>query len=318
MSLARTNFSWPTPPTNTAEFEALMKGIDAHLEAKHLKPWQRPLHVGLLLWQAFKWEGKAFPPRELARQSGFSGPVLMAKAQHWYEEVYGDSLNTDWGIGHAPVRLVNGLWRVRFPLVYGRCQMFIDRNLANRGSDGLQQRAPARLNILCCVDELPPGLAARLTDDDLKVFTDFFRLAFDAFAWRAELKGHHFFDEARHDYDSSVDDLLNGHYAQSRWASSQAVEKTLKGLLDLGKLTYSTRGSAGHDLKELGGQLSKLGMVLNEHLLSIASCSPKVRYGEPPSSQTDALLANHAALEIFERLATSGKTTKLLPGTITP
>ena len=54
-------FSWSARPTTEAEFKALMQAIDTALTAKGLKPFQRPLHVGRKLWEAFNWSGSIFP-----------------------------------------------------------------------------------------------------------------------------------------------------------------------------------------------------------------------------------------------------------------
>lgn len=46
-------FSWPAYPLVEAEFEQLMAAADKTLATDGLMPFQRPLHVGRLFWEAF-------------------------------------------------------------------------------------------------------------------------------------------------------------------------------------------------------------------------------------------------------------------------
>ncbi len=97
-------FSWSACLMTEAEFKALMQAIDTALTAKGLKPFQRPLHVGRKLWEAFNWSGLIFPDQRLADQRGFGDDVLMAKAHRWYEQTYGNLLKDEWAYGFAPAR----------------------------------------------------------------------------------------------------------------------------------------------------------------------------------------------------------------------
>lgn len=291
-----------------------MHSMDTHLAAEGLTPFQRPLHVPRLLWDAFRWEGNIFPPKELANLPGFDGQVLMAKAYRWYELVYGEKLKSDWTIGFAPFKLGSALWRVRFPVIYGQCHFFIDRNLTNSGVSLSSRNQPATYNLLCSVEELPQGLADRLEDSRLEEFWSFYISTFKALAWRQEyLKGSSLFTEAVHDYAESVDNLLSRRFAQSRWASSQAIEKTLKGILDRTNIPYPTGGAKGHDLLQLSDLLKDAhGISLNPSIVSLAQCSPAVRYGEEPTSEEQALNASHTVISVIEMLSKSPQTALLL------
>ena len=69
-------FIWPAYPSSEPEFEQLMVAIDKALATQHLTPFQRPLHVGRLFWEAFGWGGRMTPPDELADQPGYQGDIL--------------------------------------------------------------------------------------------------------------------------------------------------------------------------------------------------------------------------------------------------
>lgn len=290
-----------------------MGAIDARLQDEALRPSQRQLHISRLLSDAFKWEGNILPPKELADFPGFTGDVLMAKALRWYESFYGEKLNLDWALGYVPAKIANTLWKVRIPFFYGQVRFFLDRDLNNRGTNVSKGKEGASLNVLTLVENLPPGMAERLPDPELERFWDFFVVAFHTLKWRNELKGGDLLAEAVHDYSSSTDDWLNGRLAQSRWASSQAVEKTLKGLLAIAGKTFPKKGAAGHDLAGLGKLVRDgLGIEVNERVLGLAMCSPAIRYREKSTTEDECLWANHSVLGVLEQLSKNPKVTKLL------
>lgn len=299
-------FSWPSYPTNEAEFEALMQAIDASLVEEGLMPFQRPLNVPRKLGEAFGWSGNVLPPDALADSPSFKGEALMAKSHRWYRSVYGEQLKSPGAYGFAPARLGNGIWRVRLGVVFGRVELFADRNLSNRGRPRPTGGLPATMNVLCAVTDLPQGLADRLSERDLREHLEWHVYVHENMQWRSELPGIELFETARADYDQSTEDVLAHRYGQARWGAQQAVEKTVKGLLLLGGTPYPTRGPNGHNLRHLGGLLlSAHGIRVPDVLLDAAGCSTKVRYGEEPSTASQALLANHAVQGVMEHLRRS-------------
>lgn len=301
-----TNFTWPAYPKTDAQFDELMHAIDSVLADEGLKPFQRPIHVGRKFWEAFKWGGLVVPPKELADQPGFSGDVLMAKAHRWYELTYGGKLKSDWALGYVPVKLGNAFWKTRVPVFYGQLELFVDRDLSNQGiAIGSRGKLPT-WNILCAVEELPQGFANRLSDQALNDYFDTYILAMEALAWRASLPTSNLLSLAHADYDQCTLDVLGGRYAQARWAAQQAVEKTLKGLLEIAGTAYPTGGPQGHSLQRLRELLSTHHRIeLDDALIELAYCPPRVRYGEEVSTESQALLANHAVLTVLEQLSLS-------------
>lgn len=285
-----------------------MQAIDATLTAEGLSPSQRPLHVGLKLWDAFKWSGSAFPDKRLVEHSGFEGDVLMAKAYGWYEQTYGDKLKSDWTYGFAPARIGNAIWKVRASVIFGTVQLFLDRNLANRGRTiaGGQEPGPASYNVLCAVEGLPQGLVDRLSDSALREYWKFHLLMHETLQWRQCLPGTDLLGMAHHDYDESTSAILGGRFGQARWAAQQAVEKTLKGLLAIGGTKHATSGKRGHCLKYAAQLLKEAhGVALSASMVSLAECSAAVRYGEEVSTESQAMAANHAVLGILDELRCS-------------
>lgn len=308
-----TSFKWPNYPQNTTEFEALMACADESLASEGLNPFQRPLHLGRKFWEAFKWEGLMSPPKELADLPGFTGNILMAKSYRWYEQTYGEALKSDFALGYVPYKLGNAVWRLRAAVIYGQVSLFIDRNLQNQGSRIGSRSVAASLNTLCAIENLPQGLVDRLPEEALVEYFDFYLFMYQGLQWRDELPTLELFHVARADYDSSTADLIGRRYGQARWGAQQAVEKTLKGLLTVGGTSFPTGGPNGHNLKHLGSLLQQQhSITISPALLEMVSCSPKVRYGEEPCTEEQALKANHAVLGVFEQLRTSTHVEKLL------
>lgn len=290
-----------------------MTSIDQALSEQGIKPFQRPLHVGSKFWEAFEWGGLAFPQQELADLPGFGGDVLMAKAYRWYEETYGDRLKAEWAYGHAPARLGNDIWRVRAGVTYGRVRLFLDRNMQNRGVHLASRGVEASFNVLCEVEGLPQGLVDRLPEQVLREHFEFHIFMHENLQWREQLPRTELLNVAFADYDESTASVLGGRYGQARWAAQQAVEKTLKGFLTIAGTPYATGGPNGHNLNHVSQLLEQHHRItINPALLVLAACSPKVRYGEEPSTEKQALQANHAVLGMFEQLRTNPRTIDIL------
>ena len=290
-----------------------MKAIDAVLAARGLRPAQRPLNVHRVLWEAFHWAGNILPPPELASRPGFEGQVLLAKAYQWYEKVYAEKLKVDSSLSHIPVLLGNDVWRARIVLVYGRTQMFVDRNLYNRGNRMGTPGRPATFNILCAVEGLTQELADRLSDTELERYASLTQVAYKALVWREGLPPMQLLTAARGDYSSSTDDALARRHAQARWGAQQAVEKTLKGLLTLARIPFPTGGSRGHDLVHMAELLEDRSyLMIDRSDLLASSCSPAARYAEEPSTEAQAVCANHAVLRVLLRLADDPHTGSIL------
>jgi HEPN domain-containing protein len=156
-------------------------------------------------------------------------------------------------------------------------------------------------------------LADKLSDTTLREHFEFHVFIHQNLQWREEMPRTELLDMARADYDSSTADVLANRYGQARWAAQQAVEKTLKGLLTLAGTPFPTGGPNGHNLKHLGEIFQqKHGITISPELLLLATCSPKIRYGEEFSSEQQAIGANHAVLGVLDQLRNNPQTSTLL------
>ncbi|MFO1397527.1 MAG: hypothetical protein U1F48_10750 [Burkholderiales bacterium] len=306
-------FTWSAIPETAADFEALMSAADSALASQGVEVVGRPLHIAHTLYGAFGWGGNIFPPRELAERPGFSGEVLIAKALKWYEEAYGDQLKTDMALGSAPVVLGNAVWELRAKRYWGPVRYFVDRDLGNRGVTVGGRGVDSSFNVLCAVEKLPQGLADRLSDAALAHMFQFYISTLHSLEWANQLPDTPLLSMAVTDYLESTAAVIGGRYGQARWAAEQAVEKTMKGVLDVGDKRFPTGGAKGHDLEHLRGLLQEeLGIVVPPGAVVAANCSADVRYGKVTSSQAEALAANHSVLEVFHHFSKSPQTAQVL------
>jgi hypothetical protein len=87
----------------------------------------------------------------------------------------------------------------------------------------------------------------------------------------------------------------------------------VKGLLAIAGISFPTSGPKGHDLVHLAKLLEQGASIALDHSdLRAASCSPRVRYGEEPSTEAHALEANHAVLRVLLQLAEAPRAAGLL------
>jgi hypothetical protein len=94
------------------------------------------------------------------------------------------------------------------------------------------------------------------------------------------------------------------HYGQARWAAAQASEKYLKGFIALRGRKFAKTHNLAKDLLPVALELGWDDRAAEDLVLS-AECGAGVRYGELPSTMTEAVDAARAALVICGSLAES-------------
>lgn len=298
-------FTWPAYPRNEEEFRNLMLAVDLELTNRGLNPSQRSMHISRLFAEAFNWSGNIFPNKKLVELPGFEGQVLMAKAQKWYEDFYANKLNMS--LESFPIIIRNNLWEMRIPMVYGEVDMFINRNVKIEKNPNTLNTC----NILNLINDFPQAFADDLTKEEIFNIVLKFDLAFKALKWQKDLPDlvspkDNLFSIAKADYESSTSLILRlnkSSYGLSMWASQQAVEKTLKGLLSLGNFAFPTTNN-GHNFTTLQSLIkNNINVDIPTILLDKMNYKPKVRYEETQHKQDLALTANQGVLELFKFLA---------------
>ncbi|MET3916263.1 hypothetical protein ABID97_003045 [Variovorax sp. OAS795] len=296
------DWTWPSKPTTADEFERMMLSLDAHFGHCNIPVPHRDFQAITMVSRAFGISGNVMPARHSPRPP-FCPEDIYLRIGDWFELVYGDRTKVDPSPGSIVFEMAGIHWRLRLPRYYGTLEFFVDRNLAHHGI-ALGLHGPATHNLLSSIDSLTPAYAARLSDQDCKIIQDTFLLGADAIYWLDKATGNDLLHQARQDYKSSVNALLERQGAnQARWDTAQCAEKVFKGLLARTGHAYP-RDKVGHNIPVIGKLVTeKLGVVLTTTALATIDCKPAVRYGEVAVSASDALHAHHALLKVISELS---------------
>jgi HEPN domain-containing protein len=254
---------------NDTELDAYMIGLDERLKAKGVAIHRRPF---LALSEA---------ALDLKQSIMFDDPIAE-RIRNWFTQQYGERLKGQLTLGRGVVLIMGDAYAVELPVSYGKSDVdpmdWVDGltstmliRLGNAGADAV------RLQIL----QLRRGY-------NLKSF-----LPTDANSWS--------------DVDNAVQSIIgqSPNYGISRYSSSQATEKALKGFIRAHGGKPPTGGPAGHDLEGLRQMAERLDIPrLAQHRIEILArliapilCTPGVRYREDTSTVEQAVAAHHASVE---------------------
>lgn len=289
------DWNWSLRPASEAEFDAMMSSLDEHLAKCGQQPFRRPIRAGYLVSVRLGMSAVLSGPIWMRGPRTPFGPTdLLLRVGEWYEQNYGKRLRPPFRARSFTIDIRGTLWRVRLPIVFGTVTVLVDRNL------GEDYRGGA-LNILQSIEGFTQAYANRLHDEEIGRISEEPHMAYLAIEVLNGLSGHVFFEQARMDYEHSVDALMSGFsWSKARWETAQCVEKVLKGLLATAGHEYPSKGGAGHNIPKLGEIVSdKLGLALGPDLLKKIHCEPKVRYGEQSVSPAEAFSAHVALLGVM-------------------
>lgn len=302
---AEDNWSWPERPTNEVEFDHMMDAVDKHLASLGIPPSQRGLRASRLVAIALQLELMPIIGYAVNRGEPFSQTDLGPRVLDWYSNNYGERNKVNFSPGSVVLNLDGTLWRISYPLIFGTVEFFISRDLNEGATDNVVARTAPRSNILRSVKDFTQQRANRLTDFQLLFIWNFWLAGYRAIETLEALHGHELFDQARGDYRSAVDTLMDGHPLNSvRWNTAQCAEKIIKGLLASAGKTYPKGGSNAHDISHLGQLLrDNLSLEIPSPLLSTITCSPSVRYGEMNVDTNEAWTAHRSLIDMLLTLA---------------
>lgn len=293
---------YKTVPHNGPLFEAMMREIDARLGSEGYPIEDRPIFAGRevsLLHGVTIPIGKADASRLPPDIAAYA--PLGAAISRWYDESYGDRLKVDMKPGRTVVRLDGDLYVIGIPRIFGSVAFAVSRDfLPERTSFA----GPAECNIIQLVEHMTPARAARLSDVDLQAAERAFLSGLWA-SYTLEATPHDLMRSAQADVATAVTSLMDrgGRFGESKWASLQAAEKTMKAAIALrgGKFAFT------HDLSKLATSLTSLGVDIDvQALLDAIQCTPGIRYGEEACTEDEGLRAHHASLELVNSLRDAG------------
>ena len=274
-----------------------MLAIDKELAARGRNLYNRPMHFNQLLHGAFTGPLKNVFPVEYTNQSGFEGELLLAKTAAWYTKVFGDRICFNSMFGYAPFQLGEKIWNVRAPFIFGNVPWTVSRQV-NSPTD----RYAAQINVLDEVEGLTQDIVDAASEEALAQFEAFYTAMHRGLAWRLLLPGSSLLKSAAAHYNACTADTLYGKFNSACGNAQQAVEKTFKGLLNIGSTPYPK--SSGSDcLVVLAGILEhEHSIALSPAFIAQASCLPSVQE-EAAKTRKEALQANHAVLNLLNELA---------------
>ncbi len=276
-----------------------MQEVDSEMIAEEVPVTARQLvacgKVAKKLGITLPMGGFGFTPRE-PREGIYSGYDLALRIKSWFSNLYGSKLKVDFDIGVLAIEVSGDIYKMRLPTVYGRVGVVIDPT--TMGMKG----GSARINILDLIVDLTPSLASRLTEKAFDEIGELFTLGMHVFGNFHTHRGDELLAKAHADFKASTFHLLHRppELGLSKWASLQAVEKTLKALIARRGGKYP-KGSKGHDLDGLSKIFEEFELPpIDKLLLEKVQCQAGVRYENAGLTVKESIDAQHAALRICQ------------------
>jgi HEPN domain-containing protein len=291
-----------TVPHEGPAFEVMMQEIDARLGRDGYGIEDRPIHAGR---EVSLLHGVPIPigdqdPSRLPPELAPYAPLGTAISR-WYEETYGDRLKVDMKPGRTVVRLDGDLYALGIPRILGSIQFVITRDFL---PERVSLLGPGLCNIVQLIEHMTARKAARLSDADLEAVEKAFGAALYA-SYTLEATAHDLLSSARSDVATAVTALMDRHdrAGESKWASLQAAEKTLKAAIALSGGSFPFT----HDLSRLADKVASVGVTGDfSALVAAIQCTPGIRYGDEACTPAEALSAHHASLKLVNALREGG------------
>lgn len=281
-------------PTDVSVLHGHLEQIDAQFSRDgvlmNIRAYQAVQELALLL-------GEAGPLGDLHAQPAQHqlDHYLVRVTARWYDEKYGTHDRFDASPGSAVIWLAQRPWRIRFPRLYGRFSAIcwpLDGYPDQAGHSG------AVLDVLEYIDDFPPGLRIRLSEDArLEIRRDFV-FASDTLHMLQDRKESKKIKEVCANLQTGVSRIMDAprHCGESKWNSFEAAEKALKGYLDFRQVTYERK----HGLVKLWYQVQEAGLQtrVTEADLVHLDCRAGVKYGDDVVSAAHAVQAHRVSLAI--------------------
>lgn len=223
---------------------------------------------------------------------------LSKRVFEWFSAVYGDRLNIDFDYGKTGVEVRGDIYEMRCIRFWGTLHLFCDPQLL--GVDlgpSLGTKSPPKANVLDYIVGLTTAVGLQLCPEECAQLLNVYCRAYICFARIEDVSKARYIPEVISDFRTSAAELVaaNPNFGLSKWQSLQAVEKALKSYLSL-RLPNVPRT---HDLRQLAELCSNAGLLkLPERLISLVECNADVRYNSTGVKKSEAVLANHAAMDL--------------------
>lgn len=293
-----------------SEFLHAIAAVDAQLRSEAVPVPGRPLRAIGEFARKLKDEPPITGPGEEPRPGRYTGADLSRRVARWYEENYGDRINSPGSLGSVVILIRSEPWEFRPPLTYGPqttryiCEYGAQTTLPKAPQvfrRGDPAPAPAKYNIFDAAVNLPKAVQKVLSLEERRATLETFLVGKSAYEALRRAARTPLVIALRGDVQTSAEQLVtpHPHPGLSKWASLQASEKALKAYLE----EYDVGFPHSHNLVRLAdlGEETGLSPVQREWLEAV-QCSAGVRYGDPPVSMTDAVTAHNAALHVVSHV----------------
>lgn len=206
-----------------------------------------------------------------------SDDELHKRVNRWFEDRYGDRSKLSWQIGKMVVLIDDDPYIVQYPLVL----------------------VPRIVDPLEWIVDATPALLHAISPNDLDILVESLISGYESFQ---QLKGLP--EAARANLETAIVQIMNqpSHYGESKWASLQATEKTLKAYIK----QQGGTPKRTHKLTDLAKQAEKFGLPpVSQPLIGCIQCSAGVRYDDISVTLDEAVEAHHASIQVCMHIATN-------------
>jgi len=281
-------------------FERLIAKIDCELGETEINFHQRPLHAFSKLTQQVDPKGTFFMKSDCdISQDDYSNDALCTQVHQWYEKRYGDRVKIHLGPGSYILMIKNEPWEVVYPLCYGQNNFTIDSNLTQKDREHITESGKSipSVNILCHVENMTFDMANSLSPIEKQAILSDYMFGLNAVQSLRSIERAPFMEQAANDYDVSVSNIFHKYpdYNNSKWATLQFAEKSMKSQLQLNDVKFGFN----HDLSGLAKSLKSIGINIPQQIIDNIQCKPAVRYGEIKVTRNEAVLSVKSALALF-------------------
>lgn len=271
--------------------DKLIAEADAELSAQGLTIAQRPIAALIYVGKKLNIPVPITKPIEGVYTEASENWDVSNHVYEWFFHRYGDKTKMNYSPGRMAVLINEDIFVFRFPLVFGSAYFSASRQ--SKKSGNVISKHPQMFNAIDSIDDIPDGLRAILTDEQLNQLLELFMLGIEVMQQLSEFQENALINAALSDMNLSVDSLCGNRpeFGQSKWLSLQAIEKILKYVIQKNGHRYSQK----HDLAILLTEAKSAGYSFKiEHYLDSIKCTPKIRYGEESCTKREAVSAHHA------------------------
>jgi hypothetical protein len=302
---------------NADEFEQLMLDIDNAMRASNTPIVGRELAALGEVAKRLKQPLYGGPEKCEPVPGDYTGRSLTGHIYQWVQQRYGERLLINTTIGDSVTLIRGDPWLLGMPdVIGGPLRFIVDRDLSKR-HPSLVINKPGQpkqwiiINVLQCVSDLPPGLAERLTNTEMRaIFNDFIASYACMQLLQTRCRQDDLAIAAHIDLTTSARHIVahNRELGMSRWASLQAAEKLLKFYLAKQSVAFPK----SHKLNTLFELVARNGLSLPPaSFVATLQCEASVRYEQQPHTIAECVAAHRAAIGVGVTIMQ-----KLFPGAL--